>query len=90
MGKKGSKILKLPPVRNCVTLAMTNNKFIKLKYLYTTYKFNKFVTCTQRDGNNQIQEVSVTIYIFFDAIIEVRIESRNYLLKLLKCGKFRT
>jgi len=23
-GKKGSKILKLPPVRNCFTLAMTN------------------------------------------------------------------
>ena len=23
--KKGSKILKLPPVRNCFTLAMTNN-----------------------------------------------------------------
>ena len=23
-GKKGSKILKLPPVRNCSTLAMTN------------------------------------------------------------------
>jgi len=27
-GKKGSKILKLPPVRNCFTLAMTNKLVI--------------------------------------------------------------
>ena len=26
--KKGSKILKLPPVRNCFTLAMTNKLFV--------------------------------------------------------------
>jgi len=29
--KKGSKILKLPPVRNCFTLAMTN-KFVVIIY----------------------------------------------------------
>jgi len=35
LGKKGSKILKLPPVRNCFTLAMTNKLvviIIVLKY----------------------------------------------------------
>ena len=32
-GKKGSKILKLPPVRNCFTLAMTNNLFFSINSL---------------------------------------------------------
>jgi hypothetical protein len=33
------------------------------------------------------KEIIVSTYICFDAIIEVKIESRNYLLKLLKCRK---
>jgi len=32
-GKKGSKILKLPPVRNCVTLAMTNKLVVIINSL---------------------------------------------------------
>jgi len=31
--KKGSKILKLPPVRNCFTLAMTNNLVVIINSL---------------------------------------------------------
>ena len=36
-GKKGSKILKLPPVRNCFTLAMTN----KLVVIINSFKVPK-------------------------------------------------
>ena len=32
-GKKGSKILKLPPVRNCFTLAMTNKLVVNINSL---------------------------------------------------------
>ena len=32
-GKKGSKILKLPPVRNCFTLAMTNKLVVIINSL---------------------------------------------------------
>ena len=32
-GKKGSKIIKLPPVRNCFTLAMTNKLFVIINSL---------------------------------------------------------
>jgi hypothetical protein len=35
-GKKGSKILKLPPVRNCFTLAMTNKLVVIIKSLKVT------------------------------------------------------
>ena len=58
-GKKGSKILKLPSVRNCFTLAMTNklvfiiNSFkvpkiknillYELKFLVQNYSFTKFL-----------------------------------------------
>jgi len=35
--KKGSKILKLPPVRNCFTLAMTN----KLAVIINSHKVPK-------------------------------------------------
>jgi len=35
--KKGSKILKLPPVRNCFTLAMTN----KLDVIINSFKYQK-------------------------------------------------
>jgi len=31
--KKGSKILKLPPVRNCFTLAMTNKLVVTINSL---------------------------------------------------------
>jgi len=31
--KKGSKILKLPPVRNCFTLAMTNKLVVDINSL---------------------------------------------------------
>jgi len=33
VGKKGSKILKLPPVRNCFTLAMTNKLVVIINSL---------------------------------------------------------
>jgi len=36
-GKKGSTILKLPPVRNCFTLAMTN----KLVVIINSFKVPK-------------------------------------------------
>jgi len=36
-GKKGSKILKIPPVRNCFTLAMTN----KLVVIINSLKVSK-------------------------------------------------
>jgi len=39
-GKKGSKILKLPPVRNCFTLAMTN-KLDKLVVIINSLKVPK-------------------------------------------------
>jgi len=32
-GKKGSKILKLPPVRNCLTLSMTNKLVVIINSL---------------------------------------------------------
>jgi len=32
-GKKGIKILKLPPVRNCFTLAMTNKSIVIINSL---------------------------------------------------------
>jgi len=34
--KKGSKILKLPPVRNCFTLAMTNKLVVIINSLKVT------------------------------------------------------
>ena len=39
-GKKGSKILKLPPVRNCFTLAMTNQLVVIINSLKVP-KLNK-------------------------------------------------
>ena len=38
-GEKGSKILKLPPVRNCFTLAMTN----KLVVIINSLKVKKIL-----------------------------------------------
>jgi len=50
-GKKGSKILKLPPVRNCFTLAMTNKlvviinslKVPKIKKIFLLYEMKFLV-----------------------------------------------
>jgi len=39
--KKGSKILKLPPVRNCFTLAMTN-KLVVIINSFKVPKLRKF------------------------------------------------
>ena len=35
-GKKGSKILKLPPIRNCFTLAMTDKLVVIINSLEST------------------------------------------------------
>jgi len=55
--KKGSKIVKLPPVRNCFTLAMTHKlvviiivlKYQKLrKYYYMKWNFLYQITAASR------------------------------------------
>ena len=59
-GKKGSKILKLPPVRNCFTLTMTNKlvfiinslKYQKLrKFYYMKWNFLYQITAASRTRN---------------------------------------
>jgi len=40
--KKGSKILKLPPVRNCFTLAMTNKLVVIINSRKAPKKLRKF------------------------------------------------
>ena len=53
-GKIDSKILKLPPVRNCFTLAMTNKKVVivnclkvpKINEIFYYMKLN-FLVCTK-------------------------------------------
>jgi len=42
-GKEGSKILKLPPVRNCFTLAMTNKLVVIINSLKVQKKIKKIL-----------------------------------------------
>jgi len=70
-GKKGSKILKLPPVQNCFTLTMTNKlviinslKYQKLrKFYYMKRNFLYQITAASRISDEglwpQIPVISV-------------------------------
>ena len=78
-GKKGSKILKLPPVRNCFTLTMTNKlvviinslKYQKLsKFYYMKLNFLNQITAASRTPDQGATAPRSQLFLFSTEFIE--------------------